>query len=164
MEATKNSLKRLRRSGHVIRARNGNKAKRDKASLYVDAKEALKIIYTALPDMPKIERIDGAPESLKQSVCNIIRNFYKAWHIRDRREEFIAEMAGELGMAETALEICSHRGFITDRRQEQIAWRFSRIEEGIEKWMNSQKPGSFQARAEVGAPQEFKSDTSEGVK
>ena len=115
----------------------GNKAKNDKDSILADAKNLLYILYPAVQRMPKIERIEGAPQEMKRALHNIIRHFSVAKECQEVRHERIREMFGEFGILLANFELCISYGLLTDTDKLKIAVQLERIEEGVRKWRNA---------------------------
>ena len=115
----------------------GNKAKNDKDSILADAKNLLYILYPAVQRMPKIERIEGAPQEMKRALHNIIRHFSVAKECQEVRHERIREMFGEFGILLANFELCISYGLLTDADKLKIAVQLERIEEGVRKWRNA---------------------------
>ena len=75
----------------------GNKAKKDKGSILADVKNLLYVLHPAIQHMPKIERIEGAPQEMKRAAFDIIRHFQTAKECPEVRLEHIHEMIGGSG-------------------------------------------------------------------
>ena len=131
----------------------GNKARNDKSSILADAKNLLVVLLPAIQQMPKIERIEGAPQEMKRAAFGIIRHFQIAKECQEVRLERIHEMMGEFGVLLSAFDICITQGLFTDRQKLAIAMQLERIEEGVRKWRNASRSQlKSQDRQQVGVP------------
>ena len=97
-----------------------------------DTKNLLKILFPVIQDMPKIERIEGAPVEMKRTAANIIYHFSIAKECEEVRLEHIHKMIGNFGVLQAMFEICLP--LITDSNKLAIAKQLERIEEGVRKW------------------------------
>ncbi len=77
---------------HHTNAPRGNKARNDKSSILADAKNLLTVLLPAIQQMPKIERIEGAPVEMKRAAQNIIRHFSIAKECQEVRQERIRKI------------------------------------------------------------------------
>lgn len=128
----------------------GNKAKNDKDSILADAKNLLKILFPVIQQMPKIERIEGAPQEMKRAVLNIIYHFSIAKESPEERLKHIKKMIGNFGILLATFELCLP--LITDSKKLAIAEQLERIEEGIRKWRNTTRSHLMsQVQREVGS-------------
>lgn len=127
----------------------GNKAKNDKDSILVDAKNLLYILMPAIQRMPKIERVEGAAPEMKHAVLNIIRHFSIAKECQEVRVQHIEEMLGEFGILLACFDLCIARGLLTDKDKLRIAMQLERIEEGVKKWRNAARSLKRQERQQV---------------
>lgn len=87
--------------------------------------------------MPKIERIEGAPQEMKAAAYNIIRHFDIAKECPEVRMEHIRAMFGEYGIILAAFDLCIQYGLFTDGDKLQISMLLEQIEEGIKKWRSA---------------------------
>lgn len=135
----------------------GNKAKKDKGSILADVKNLLYVLHPALQHMPKIERIEGAPQQMKVACYDLVRHFSTAMECPEVRLEQIHRMFADFGVFLAAFEICLQSGFFTDSERLRIAMQLERIEEGIRKWRNATRSPKSQERQEVagGTPEEL---------
>ena len=76
----------------------GNRARRDKDSILADTKNLLAVLYPAIQNMAKIERIEGSPVEIKRACREIIRHFSIAKECPEVRDEHIRQMIGEYGI------------------------------------------------------------------
>ena len=127
----------------------GNKAKKDKGSILADVKNLLYVLHPALQHMPKIDRIEGAPQQMKVACYDIIRHFSTAMECPEVRLGQIHRMFADFGVILAAFEICLQSGFFTDSERLRIAMQLERIEEGIRKWRNATRSPKSQERQEV---------------
>jgi hypothetical protein len=67
--------------------RRSNKARRDKDSILADTKNLLLILHPAIQRMPKIERIEGAPQEMKAACYGIIKHFTIAKELEQQQRE-----------------------------------------------------------------------------
>ena len=134
-----------------MRNRSG-KAKRDKGSILADTKNLLFILHPAIQQMPKIERMEGAPQEMKMACYNIIRHFSIAMESQETRMRHIESMIGEFGVLLATFDLCIQYGLLTSSTQLRIAIQLERIEEGVTKWKNATHSNKGQARAEVTNP------------
>ncbi len=128
----------------------GNKARNDKGSILVDAKNLLRTLYPAIQRCPKIERIEGAPAEMRRATIGIIRHFNIAKECQEVRMQHIQEMFGEFGILLAAFDLCIVEGLFTDKVKLEIAITMRRIEEGIKKWRNASRSLSRQEQVQVG--------------
>ena len=115
----------------------GNRANRDRTSILADAKNLLKKLIPMIQRMPKIERIEGAPQMMKQATCGIIENVTIAMNCPDVRKEYIQKMFGNYGLLLAAFEVIIFQGLLTDGDKLAICESLERIEEGVKKWHRS---------------------------
>ena len=134
---------------HKSMKTRGAKAKRDKDSILADVKNLLLVLHPAIQQMPKIERIDGAPQDMKAACYNIIRHFTIAKENPEARIDHIRAMFGEFGVLLAAFDICIQFGLLTGSAQLKIAMQLERIEEGVRKWRNATRSPKSQERQEV---------------
>ena len=127
----------------------GAKAKRDKNSILADVKNLLVILHPATQRMPKIERMEGAPQEMKAACYNIIRHFTIANENPEVRLEHIRAMFGEYGVILATFDLCIQYGLLTESTQLRIATQLERIEEGIRKWRSATRSPKSQERQEV---------------
>ena len=127
----------------------GAKAKRDKNSILADVKNLLVILHPAIQRMPKIERMEGAPQEMKAACYNIIRHFTIANENPEVRLEHIRAMFGEYGVILATFDLCIQYGLLTESTQLRIATQLERIEEGIRKWRSATRSPKSQERQEV---------------
>ena len=128
-----------------------NKAKKDKGSILADVKNLLFVLHPALQHMPKIERIEGAPQEMKRACYDLIRHFTTAMECPEVRLQNIHAMFGDFGTLLAAFELCIQFGLLTDSEKLRIAIQLERIEEGIRKWRNSTRsPKSQEQRTVTG--------------
>ena len=127
----------------------GNKAKRDKDSILADTKNLLCILHPAIQLMPKIERMEGAPQEMKRACYNIIRCFSIAKECPEVRQENIQRMFGEFGVLLAAFELCIGYGYFTDGEKLKVAIQLERIEEGVKKWRNATRSPKSQEQRTV---------------
>lgn len=127
----------------------GAKAKRDKDSILADVKNLLVILHPAIQRMPKIERMEGAPQEMKAACYNIIRHFTIANENPEVRLEHIRAMFGEYGVILATFDLCIQFGLLTESTQLRIATQLERIEEGIRKWRSATRSPKSQERQEV---------------
>lgn len=138
---------------HHTNVPRGNKARNDKSSILADAKNLLIVLLPAIQRMPKIERIEGAPQEMKRAAFDIIRHFQTAKECPEVRLEHIHEMIGAFGIILAAFDICIAQGLFTDRQKLAIAMQLERIEEGVRKWRNASRSQlKSQDRQQVGVP------------
>lgn len=126
-----------------------NRAKNDKDSILADVKNLLFILHPAIQSMPKIERIEGAPQEMKRALHSMIRNFSIAKEYREARAECIREMIGNFGVLLANFELCVVQGLMTNKTQLAVAVQLERIEEGIKKWRNAQRSLMRQESSQV---------------
>lgn len=129
--------------------RRSNKARRDKDSILADTKNLLLILHPAIQRMPKIERIEGAPQEMKAACYGIIRHFTIAKECPEARMEHIRQMLGEWGALLAAFELCIDYGLLTDRDKLAIAQQLKRIQEGVRKWRNATRSPNREEQAQV---------------
>ena len=127
----------------------GNKAKKDKGSILADVKNLLYVLHPALQHMPKIDRIEGAPQQMKVACYDLVRHFSTAMECPEVRLGQIHRMFADFGVILAAFEICLQSGFFTDSERLRIAMQLERIEEGIRKWRNATRSPKSQERQEV---------------
>ena len=132
----------------------GNKAKRDKGSILADVKNLLLILYPAIQRMPKIERMEGAPQEMKRACYEIIDHYTVAKECPEVRREHIRMMVGAFGKLLTAFDLCIEFGLLTGSAQLRMAIQLERIEEGVRKWNNASRSAMSQERREVAASAE----------
>jgi hypothetical protein len=132
----------------MIRTR-GNKAKKDKGSIVADAKDLLCVLHPAIQNMPKIERIEGAPSEMKRACYDLIRHFTVAMECPEVRLAYIHKMFADFGAILASFELCIQFGLFTDGDKLRIAMQLERIEEGIKKWRNASRSLRSQERQEV---------------
>ena len=127
-----------------------NKARTDKDSIRAHVINLLHILHPAIQRMPKIERIEGAPQEMKRACYDIIRHFSAAKECPESRLESIRAMFGDFGVLLAAFELCTAFGLLTDSSALRIAMCTEKIEEGIRKWRNATRSIKCQERQEVG--------------
>ncbi len=132
--------------------KRSNKANRSKESILADVKNLLFILHPAIQQMPKIERIDGAPQMMKQSCYDLIGHYTIAREDPEVRAENIRAMWSDFGKILAAFEICVQCGLFTGKVALKIAEQTERIQEGIRKWRNATRSPKSEARCEVGEP------------
>jgi len=123
----------------------GNSARRDRSSILADAKELLKKLLPAMQRMPKIERMEGAPQLMKAATCGIIECFTTAINCEEVRSEYIHRMFGHYGTLLAAFEIVISQGLLTDGQKLNMAVSIDRIGEGVKKWHRSLPASGLQA-------------------
>ena len=97
----------------MIRTR-GNKAKKDKGSIVADAKNLLCVLHPAIQNMPKIDRIEGAPSEMKRACYDLIRHFTVAMECPEVRLTYIHKMFADFGAILASFELCIQFGLFTD--------------------------------------------------
>ena len=127
----------------------GNKANKDKGSILADVKNLLKILHPAIQKMPKIERIEGAPQELKKACYDMIRHYTKAIECQEERLSNIHGMFGDFGVILAAFELCIDYGLLTDSTKLRIAIQLERIEGGIKRWRNATRFPKSEVQREV---------------
>lgn len=132
----------------AVRTRN-NKARRDKGSILADVKNLLLVLHPAIQQMPKIERMEGAPQEFKMACYSMIRHFTVAMECQEVRLTHIHGMFADFGTMLASFELCIQFGLLTDRDKLRIAVQLERIEEGIKKWRNATRSLRSQERQEV---------------
>lgn len=128
-----------------------NKAKNDKTSILADVKNLLVVLHPAIQRMPKIERIEGAPQEMKRACYGIIHHFTAAKECPEERLTEIKHMFGCFGELLAAFDLCISFGLLTDSDKLRIAIQLERIEEGVRKWRNATRSPCRQDRQEVTA-------------
>lgn len=129
----------------------GNRAKRDKSSILADVKNLLVVLYPAIYDMPKIERMEGAPAQMKHSCMEMIKYFSIAKECPEVRTAYIQHMIGEFGILTATFEIAIETGLFTTNKKLAVANLLERIKEGIVKWRNATR-SKRQDQAEIISP------------
>ena len=114
-----------------------SKASRDKDSILVDVKKLLEIYHPVYQRMPKIERIDGCANELKDALYDMIRHFCIAYNCPEVKAENIRLMIGDFGVVMAAFDLVRDFGIATDKDLYLMAERLTRIEDGIGRWRNS---------------------------
>lgn len=132
--------------------KRSNKANRSKESILADVKNLLFVLHPAMQQMPKIERIDGAPQMMKAACYDLIGHYTVAREDPEVRIEYIRAMWADFGKILAAFELCVQCGFFTDKVALRIAEQIERIQEGIRKWRNATRSPKSEARCEVGEP------------
>lgn len=127
-----------------------NKANQHKDSILADVKKLLQILHPAIQQMPKIERMEGAPHEMKMACYNMIRHFNTAKECPEYRMDHIRAMFGEYGVVMAAFDISTEFGLLTDSASLSIAMQLKRIEEGIQKWRNATRSAKGQVQEVVG--------------
>ena len=133
----------------MSKGRGSNKAKRDKGSILADTKNLLFVLHPALQHMPKIERMEGAPQEMKMACYDLIRHFTVAIECPEVRLKNIQMMFGDFGTLLATFELCIQFGLLTDSEKLRIAMQLERIEEGVRKWRNSTRSPKSQEQHEV---------------
>lgn len=151
-DVTRNKPKNTEKN--MSKGRGSNKAKKDKGSILADVKNLLYVLHPALQHMPKIERIEGAPQEMKMACYNIIRHFTTAMECPEVRLTNIYQMFGDFGLILATFELCIQFGLFTDSEKLRIAIQLERIEEGIKKWRNATRSPKSQERQEVASEDE----------
>lgn len=131
-----------------------NKAKKDKGSILADIKNLLYILHPAMQRMPKIERIDGAPNEMKKACYDLVRHFTIAMECQEVRLLYIHKMFADFGGILASFELGIQFGLFIDSDKLRIAMQLERIEEGIRKWRNASRSLKSQARQEVADEEE----------
>lgn len=119
----------------------GNKARRDKDSILVDAKMLLCIYNPVYQHMPKIERIDGLGSDMRQAILGIIHHFCIARECEEVRQEEIRQMIGCYGQVTAVFDLLRDLGVVPDTKLYLMAERMDMMEKGILKWRNSLRGG-----------------------
>jgi len=126
----------------------GNRAAHSKESILAHTKNLLKALLPAIQRMPKIERIEGAPQEMKRAAFDIIGHFTTAWYCPEARNENIRRIFADYGKMMAAFEIIIQQGLITDSAKLAIAIEIERIEEGVVRWRNSLRSASASGAGE----------------
>ena len=126
-----------------------NKAKKDKGSILADVKNLLYVLHPAMQRMPKIERIEGAPNEMNKACYDLIRHFTVAMECPEVRLLYIHKMFADFGGILASFELGIQFGLFIDSDKLRIAMQLERIEEGIRKWRNVSRSLKSQARQEV---------------
>ncbi len=157
-----------------------NRAKNDKASIIVDAKNILLIFDPAFARMPKIRRHHGAAVRFEQAVYDLIDNFYQAYVLSNRPQEiddkirYTAAMIGAFGRMQTAFDLLMRTRMdnqktsnanavgemylLSDHVKLEIARSMEKMEEGISRWRTSLK--SFRIMSDERSAQDARNSSA----
>ena len=114
-----------------------NSAQNDKDSILVETKLLLQYLHEIRAQVPKVFRMYGAFEQMRQSALTIIREFYIGREFKEERVAHIKVLMGEYGVLVAMFEECCNHEMFTDTWKYNISCRLDRMEEGIKKWRNA---------------------------
>lgn len=137
--------------------RFNNGATRDKSSILTDIKRLILVYMPIYKNMPKFERMDGAPRHIKTCAFNMMRDFCIAYNCPEERDHYIRLMIGEYYSILAMFDILKSTGIVTEDKLLKIAEILNKTEEGIRRWRASLKDSSSGADAARRCPSDYES-------